>query len=196
MIKNHFISRTRDQLRFYRLSGVTFYDCINIIYQFIKPFLDKKKCLLLRSMEPLKTSLSPSRLKSAHQKCSNYSKMQNVFWKFYAKDQLGPELSPDPKYLWIKLHNWCHKFIKVLSITNKVMFCCNLLNSIKGKKNNALFTLSSWTDRPEQKYRPRSDATFYSICRMWRLIWVNTVCSHPAVLRQFNRAQLFKASLP
>ena len=29
-----------------------FYDRINIIYQFIKPFLDKK-CLFLRNMEPL-----------------------------------------------------------------------------------------------------------------------------------------------
>ena len=27
---------------FYRLSGATFYDCINTIYLFIKPFLDNK----------------------------------------------------------------------------------------------------------------------------------------------------------
>ena len=40
--KNHFISRTRDQLKFYRLSGATFYDCINTLYQFIKPVLDNK----------------------------------------------------------------------------------------------------------------------------------------------------------
>ena len=40
--KNHFISRTRDKLKFYRLSGATFYDCINTIYQFIKAFLDNK----------------------------------------------------------------------------------------------------------------------------------------------------------
>ena len=40
--KNHFISRTRDLLKFYRLSGATIYDRINIIYQFIKPFLDNK----------------------------------------------------------------------------------------------------------------------------------------------------------
>ena len=40
--KNQFISRTRDKLIFYRLSGATFYDCINTIYQFIKPFLDNK----------------------------------------------------------------------------------------------------------------------------------------------------------
>ena len=39
--KNHSISRTRDKLKFYRLSGATFYDCINTIYQF-KPFLDNK----------------------------------------------------------------------------------------------------------------------------------------------------------
>ena len=32
----------RDLLKFYRLSEDTFYDCINIIYQFIKPFLDNK----------------------------------------------------------------------------------------------------------------------------------------------------------
>ena len=31
-----------DYLKFYRLSGATFYDCINTIYQFIKPFLDNK----------------------------------------------------------------------------------------------------------------------------------------------------------
>ena len=40
--KNHFISRTRDLLKFYRLSVVTFYDSVNTIYQFIKPFLDNK----------------------------------------------------------------------------------------------------------------------------------------------------------
>ena len=40
--KNHFISRTRDKLKFYRLWGATFYDCINNIHQFIKPFLDYK----------------------------------------------------------------------------------------------------------------------------------------------------------
>ena len=32
----------RDKLKFYRLSDATFYDLINTIYQFIKPFLDKK----------------------------------------------------------------------------------------------------------------------------------------------------------
>ena len=40
--KNHFISVKRDQLKFYRLSGATFYDRINSIYQFIKPFLDNR----------------------------------------------------------------------------------------------------------------------------------------------------------
>ena len=38
--KNHFVSRTRDQLKFYRLSGATFYDCTKTMYLFIKPFLD------------------------------------------------------------------------------------------------------------------------------------------------------------
>ena len=42
MIKNHFISNTRDWLKFYRLSGVTFYDCINTMSQFIRSFLDNK----------------------------------------------------------------------------------------------------------------------------------------------------------
>ena len=37
-----FGSRTRDCLKFYRLSDATFDDRINTIYQFIKPFLDKK----------------------------------------------------------------------------------------------------------------------------------------------------------
>ena len=32
----------RDYLKFYRLSGATFYDCINTIYQFMKPFFDNK----------------------------------------------------------------------------------------------------------------------------------------------------------
>ena len=35
----------------------TFYDRINTMYQFIKPFLDKK-CLFLRNMKPLMCSLS------------------------------------------------------------------------------------------------------------------------------------------
>ena len=43
--KNHFIfdlvKKTRDKLKLYRLSDGTFYDRINTIYQFIKPFLDK-----------------------------------------------------------------------------------------------------------------------------------------------------------
>ena len=30
------------ELKFYRLSDATFYDYINTIYQFIKPFLDNK----------------------------------------------------------------------------------------------------------------------------------------------------------
>ena len=42
MIKYHFILRTRDYLKFYRLSGAKFYDCISTIYQFTKPFLDNK----------------------------------------------------------------------------------------------------------------------------------------------------------
>ena len=36
------MSRTRDLLKFYRLSGATFYDCIDTMYQFIKSFLDTK----------------------------------------------------------------------------------------------------------------------------------------------------------
>ena len=32
----------RDKLKFYRPSGTTFYDCINTIYKFIKPFLGNK----------------------------------------------------------------------------------------------------------------------------------------------------------
>ena len=31
-----------DYLKFYKLSGATFHDCIYNIYQFIKPFLDNK----------------------------------------------------------------------------------------------------------------------------------------------------------
>ena len=42
----------RDLLKFYRLSDATVYDRIKTIYQFIKPFLDKKY-LFLRNMEPL-----------------------------------------------------------------------------------------------------------------------------------------------
>ena len=50
--KNHFISRMGVELKFYRLSGAAFYDCINTIYQFIKPFLYDKMSIL-RNMEPL-----------------------------------------------------------------------------------------------------------------------------------------------
>ena len=41
-----------DYLIFYRLSGATFYDCINTMYQIIKPFLIIKY-LFLSNMEPL-----------------------------------------------------------------------------------------------------------------------------------------------
>ena len=34
-------------MTFYRLSGSTFYDCINTIYLFIKPFLDDKVSVFL-----------------------------------------------------------------------------------------------------------------------------------------------------
>ena len=34
--------RKKNHFKFYRLSDVTFYDCINTIYQFTKPFLDNK----------------------------------------------------------------------------------------------------------------------------------------------------------
>ena len=40
-------------MNFYRLSDATFYDGINTIYQFIKPFLDKKS-LFLTNTEPLR----------------------------------------------------------------------------------------------------------------------------------------------
>ena len=48
-----FLSISKTQLlKFYRLSDATFYDRINTVYHFIKPFLDKK-CLFMRNMEPL-----------------------------------------------------------------------------------------------------------------------------------------------
>ena len=40
-------------MKFYRLSDATLFDRINTMYQFIKPFLDKKKCLFLKTMESL-----------------------------------------------------------------------------------------------------------------------------------------------
>ena len=40
--KNYFISRSSDYLKSYRLSVTTFYDCINTIYQIIKPFFDNE----------------------------------------------------------------------------------------------------------------------------------------------------------
>ena len=58
--KDHFIfdpvQKGGTKLKFYRLSDATFYDRINTIYLFIKPFLEKK-CLILRNMEPLITFL-------------------------------------------------------------------------------------------------------------------------------------------
>ena len=39
-------------MKFYRLSDATFYDPINTIRQFIKPFLDKK-CLFFRGIRNL-----------------------------------------------------------------------------------------------------------------------------------------------
>ena len=45
-------------MNFYRQSDATFYDRVNTIYQFIKPFLDKN-CLFLRNMEPLSVLWRP-----------------------------------------------------------------------------------------------------------------------------------------
>ena len=66
-------SKTRDKIKLYRLSDATFYDRFNTTYQFIKkPFLDKKKCLFLRNMQPLSLlivtglSLSNERALSKH----------------------------------------------------------------------------------------------------------------------------------
>ena len=40
--KNHFISRTRDLLKFYRLSDATYYYCIITICELFKHFLDNE----------------------------------------------------------------------------------------------------------------------------------------------------------
>ena len=48
--KNHFILiqfKTERLTEIYRLSDATFYDHINTIYQYIKPFLDKKNVFFL-----------------------------------------------------------------------------------------------------------------------------------------------------
>ena len=64
-------SKPRLSLTFYMLSDATFYDRINTIYQFIKPFLElKKKCLFLRNMEPLKYICSKFR-SNKEIKCPN-----------------------------------------------------------------------------------------------------------------------------
>ena len=56
MIKDQFIfdpvQKQEILMKFYSLSDVTFYDHINTLNQFIKPFLDNKQCLFLRNMEP------------------------------------------------------------------------------------------------------------------------------------------------
>ena len=52
--KKHFISRTRDLLKCYMLSGATFYDYINTIYQFIKSILDNKMTVF-EEYEPFKS---------------------------------------------------------------------------------------------------------------------------------------------
>ena len=41
-----------ERLKFYRLSGATFYDCIHAIYQFIKSFSDNK-IFFWGNLEPL-----------------------------------------------------------------------------------------------------------------------------------------------
>ena len=43
--------------RLTEMSNATFYDCINTIYQYIKPFFLKIKCPFLRNMEPLKQEI-------------------------------------------------------------------------------------------------------------------------------------------
>ena len=37
-----FLSQFKSEIKFYRLSGATFPDCVNTIYQLINPFLDNK----------------------------------------------------------------------------------------------------------------------------------------------------------
>ena len=55
--KNHFIfnpsSKNEGRVKIYRLWDATFYYRINTLYEFIKPFNIKKKCLSFRNIEPL-----------------------------------------------------------------------------------------------------------------------------------------------
>ena len=68
--KIHFVSRTRDLLKFYRLSGATFYDCINTIYHINLLKLSWIiKCLFLRYMEPLSYGADKNSLTQASHNC-------------------------------------------------------------------------------------------------------------------------------
>ena len=48
--KNQFIFKNEGLTEILQAVGAIFYDCINTIYQFIKPFLDKMS--ILRNIEP------------------------------------------------------------------------------------------------------------------------------------------------
>ena len=70
-------SKTRDKLKFYRLSEVTFYDHIDTLYRFIKPFLNKKCLISLRNMEPLKSGSRIMFLKLLRHTCNVIEKVNN-----------------------------------------------------------------------------------------------------------------------
>ena len=59
------------------------YDCINIIYNFIKPFLVKKKCLVLRNMESLIFTLGSDifqiNISSKHEHKNMYVYLYQIF---------------------------------------------------------------------------------------------------------------------
>ena len=91
MIKKsfHFLScsKLRAQLKLNSLSDATFYDRINTIYQFIKPFLDKK-CLFLRTMEPIPINIligidTLSRFSAPYDKGDNFHFLSAFLHTFF-----------------------------------------------------------------------------------------------------------------
>ena len=69
-------------MKFYRLSGAIFYDCINTIYQFIKPFFDKK-CLFLMNRVPLSLFICSSVVHKDHKPLLHtYTLRQQVYVMF------------------------------------------------------------------------------------------------------------------
>ena len=148
--KNHFIWRTREYLKFHRLSGATFYDWINTIYQFIKSFLDTKWFEEYGAFKGNFLNLSLKCVLCAFIRMASWRRFllhtqYTIILLKSEKTSLNAHLSHD-LVLWLTL-----KALRKTASEN-VVCLCRLLNILADFSNLFLHT--------GKQYGPRSDCSW------------------------------------